>query len=548
MSLDRVSKIVVAASCLLFLLSGLAILPYPGIQNDEALFAAALYAPKWFIASVSIGDLSIPTMQMTYLGCLKAWVYKPIFSLWPPSVYSIRVPVLIAGIVTIYMFWLLLRRATGDRAAIIGTILLSSDTTFLFTTCFDWGPVVLQHLLMLAGVLSLLHYYQSGKDRSLGFGFFLFGLGLWDKALFAWTLAGFVVALLLVYPHLLWTFISWRRMLISVVSFSVGAFPLLWYNLAQKGNTFGSSAKFSLQAFPLKLVALTQTMDGSQFFGYLVAGSDFHPSREAHTILEHFVVTLGHTFPLHRSFLGVAFVVAIFLHFLFWKSRTRRLSSFLFLLMACVWSQMAITVSAGTGAHHVVLMWPWPMLFIAIAFSEASVKVPRIGLAAVVSMVVLLFIASMLLDAQYLTRFIEDGSGLGWTDAVFPLAEYLQGQRTADIYSTDWGITNSLRVLDRGTLRLQESSFILMDETRSKPDEQFLENMLSRSSNVLVRHTAEFQAFPNINMRLDGIAAARGFRRLTLRTIYDYEGHAVFEVFRFQSTAPQDTKVSVHTR
>jgi hypothetical protein len=118
-------------------------------------------------------------------------------------------------------------------------------------------------------------------------------------------------------------------------------------------------------------------------------------------------------------------------------------------------------------------------------------------------------------------------------------------QTEATIYSTDWGTTNSLRVLDDGILHLKEATFILMKETRGTTDEQFLDEMISRPNNLLVGHTVAFQAFPNINMRLDSIAAAAGFRRRTFKTVYDYEGHAVFEVFGFQSTAAQDTGVPI---
>ena len=48
--------------------------------------------------------------------------------------------------------WMCLPRMDGPSifAAVldrIGGLLLATDTTFLLTTCFDWGPVVLQHFL-----------------------------------------------------------------------------------------------------------------------------------------------------------------------------------------------------------------------------------------------------------------------------------------------------------------------------------------------------------------------------------------------------------------
>jgi hypothetical protein len=36
--------------------------------------------------------------------------------------------------------------------ASVGGLLLATDTIFLFTTSFDWGPVAPQHFLAMAGL------------------------------------------------------------------------------------------------------------------------------------------------------------------------------------------------------------------------------------------------------------------------------------------------------------------------------------------------------------------------------------------------------------
>ena len=540
----RLSHCAALACCALFLVSGFAILPYPGIQNDEALFAAPLFFPQWMIASIHIAGLHIPTMQMSYLGCLKAWVYKPIFSIWSPSVYSIRIPALLLGAGTIYLFWLLLRRTSGDRAALIGTILLATDTSFLLTTCFDWGPVALQHFLMVGGVLALVSFHQSGKEPLLGLGFFLFGLGLWDKAIFSWTLAGIAVATLPCFPRELWKIISWRRVLISLVFFLIGAFPLVWYNLKQNGKTFTSNANFSLHDTSVKLAALRKTTNGSAFFGYLVASPQPHSLREARTAVQRSAVILAHTMPENTNFTEFGFALAILMLPFLWRTGARKPLLFALLLMALVWFQMAITVGAGTGPHHVVLIWPWPMFLIAVAFSHAESCLPRVGKSAVIVVVAFLALTNVLLTNQYLARLIQSGPGPVWTDAIFPLAEYLQHETKVIIYSTDWGTTNSLRLLDRGALRLQEATFILLKDTLDKGDRQFLFNMMARSNSLLIGHMVTFEAFPNIGARLTLLASSCGFYRQPVTTILDQEGRAVFEVFKFETSGSQKATAS----
>src|SRR5437867_2358075 len=169
-------------SSLFFILIGMAFIPQAGIQNDEALFASGIYRQAGIAQGVKIFGHRIPLMLMSYLGALKSWVYAPIFRLWKPSVFSLRVPVILAAGVTIWLFWSLLRRISGYRAATVGCGLLASDTLFLITSCFDWDPVVLQHLLLVSGALCLVRFHQERNRPSLAAGFFLFGLALWDKA------------------------------------------------------------------------------------------------------------------------------------------------------------------------------------------------------------------------------------------------------------------------------------------------------------------------------------------------------------------------------
>src|SRR3954451_9608843 len=191
-------------SSILFILIGFAFIPRAGIQNDEALFASGIYEQSGIAQTVKILGHRIPIMLNSYLGTLKSWIYAPIFRLWRPSPFSLRVPVVLAGGLTIWLFWSLLRRIAGQRAAAVGCVLLASDTLFLITTCFDWGPVVLQHLLLVSGSLCLVRFHQEKRGGFLAAGFLLFGLASWDKALFAWILSGMGVAALAVLYREVW--------------------------------------------------------------------------------------------------------------------------------------------------------------------------------------------------------------------------------------------------------------------------------------------------------------------------------------------------------
>src|SRR5262245_41243881 len=66
-------------ACIFFIAAGHAFVPLLGIEDDEALFAKGLYHPRAELYSLKRGNSQIPIMLMNYLGCLKTWLYGPIF-------------------------------------------------------------------------------------------------------------------------------------------------------------------------------------------------------------------------------------------------------------------------------------------------------------------------------------------------------------------------------------------------------------------------------------------------------------------------------------
>ena len=87
-----------------------------------------------------------------------------------------------------------MKRTLDLRVALIGTALLAADPAFVLTTRWDWGPVTIQHLCLVGCLLSIVRFSENGRLMWLALGFCVFGVGLWDKALFVWSLIGVGVA------------------------------------------------------------------------------------------------------------------------------------------------------------------------------------------------------------------------------------------------------------------------------------------------------------------------------------------------------------------
>ncbi|MGO9096644.1 MAG: ArnT family glycosyltransferase [Bryobacteraceae bacterium] len=525
------------ALCLAFFLQGLVLIPYLGVQNDEALFGMAIYQPLTAEYSARIFGHAVPTMIMSYIGALKAWIYFPIFQIWPPAPYSLRIPVLLFGTLTVWLFFLLVRDTVGVRAALAGCALLACDPIFLLTNTFDWGPVALQHLLLVAGVWLVVRFYQRGGMINLGAGFFLLGLGLWDKALFVWMLSGLGVATLAVFRRELASRLNWRNAGLAVVCFLAGAWPLVAYNRERPMQTLSANANFSTSQLDSKLVQMKVTLEGGSLLGYLVRDEPAPRPGRPTWMLERWSVALSEAADERRAgYMVIACVLALALLPWLWTTPARRPMLFSLVLMLVAWAQMLFTKDAGGSAHHTVLLWPFPHLLVAAAFAQATGVLRRAGPVALAALVAVVCGSNLLVTNQYLAQAVVRGPGAVWTDAINPLAEYLKQLPAQRVYVMDWGIFDAIRLLDQGQVALRVGSDQVSKEKMDSSDQQLVREMLAAPETVFVGHTEGNEVFSGSSARFVAAAEAAGYRKQVLRVVGDGRGRPIFEVYRW---APQ---------
>ncbi len=524
-----------AIACIFFFLAGLAIAPLLGIEADETLFVQGIYSPRAELYSIRIGHASVPLMLMSYVGALKSWLYPRIFHSFGAGVMTLRIPMVLAGTISIWLFFLLLRRIAGERAAVVGCTLLAVDSAYLLTLCFDWGPVALQHLLLIGGMLAILKFYQEKNDRFLAAGCFLFGLALWDKALAVWMLSGLGVAAVLVFPRqLLWR-LNRRRVAVAVLAFVLGSLPLLAYNARHHWVTFVGNFHRDTGGLGGKAIMLRNTAEGQGLFGWLTA-EDWQtprprlPSEPIERASADISALAGHP---RRHLLLYGFFLALLLAPLAGRNGVRAIV-FALITMAVTWIQMAITANTGGSVHHTILLWPFPELVIAVSFAAASRRLGRAGIPALATVLTLMLVSGALVTNEYYAMALRNGGALSWSNAVFPLSQYLKKDRARTIYCMDWGILDPLRLLNRGSLPLAMGTDQLARETISPADRAIIASMISDPANLFISHTKEFEFFPAWNPRLIQIAAASGYQRELETEISDRFGRAVFDVYRFR--------------
>jgi len=527
----RPERIFAFAACLFYTAASALFIPLLGIQNDEALFGNGVYDPTGAVYEMAFRNRRISLMIMSYVGALKAWIYVLIFRVWRPSAASIRMPMVLAGAATLYLFFAILRRVAGLRAAVLGCALLATDVTYLLTNCLDWGPVALQHLCLLGSLAFLLRHHEIGGLGSLAGGFVLWGLGLWDKAIFIWSLGGLGISALLVFPRELFRLVTWRRIAVAVPAFCLGALPLIVYNVDQPLATFRSNTAYDASDLKGKATLLHSTLDGSALFGWLSPGVGPNPNPPGNLLQEMSLRISEAAGRQQETLMPAAAWLALGLFpVVVWRERGKarspvRVLAFALIFLAVVWLQMALTKGAGGGVHHAILLWPFPICFIAIVFSAAS-RWLRSGKALLAGLLAILTSANILTLNQYYVDAFRYGGALNWTDAIYPLSDYLKKHPPArEVYSVDWGILDDLRLLSRGRLALRVGNdFDNAAEVRRR---------VSDPESIFVGHTEGMEFFTGSRAKLRSMAAGFGFRPEVLAVISDRNGRPTFEVYRF---------------
>jgi hypothetical protein len=171
-----------------------------------------------------------------------------------------------------------------------------------------------------------------------------------------------------------------------------------------------------------------------------------------------------------------------------------------------------------------VLLWPLPHLFLGVALAEASLHV-RFGKWALAVITGLLAIGNILVTNQSLYQCVRNGAAETWTDAVYPLASDLRQAQASQVMLPDWGITDSLCVLNRG------------NPPTHPVDDPF---DVSDTNAIWVDHSPGHEVSKGVHERVLAAARSAGFEPVMLKTYYDRNGRAMFQTFNFKNRGTED--------
>ena len=522
-----------ASIAALFVLTGLPFLALAGLHYDASSELACFYPCFIPTFKAKMFHHWEPVMIIQYVGALKAWLYQPILKFLDPAPLVLRLPFLLAGAGSVWLFFAILDRVSGRRTAIAGALLLATDASFLLATCYDFGPVVLLHLCLLAGMFLLLRFEDTRNSKRLAFAFFLFGLALWQKALFVWMLGGLAAASAVVFPKRILALVTWRRMALAAVCFCVGAYPLIYYNKVTKGATFHTGNVMEApQPLAQKLLVLRKTVDGSVLFDWLTEDSQPETALAPRGAAANLSVDLTKaTGSLRSNWMLYALLAACLLTPWLWFTPARRPAMFALVYLAVTWGLMALLPNTGATLHHIILMWPIPHFLIAVAGVQLAERFKRAGTRAMAVALVALVGCNALVIVHYYADLVTRGTTVLWTDAVYPLSRDLDALAGKRVVTVDWGYATTLCLLSKGKMPVEDISFKLLKP--SAVDTAFIRSLIAKPDALFVDHTPGGAQFAGVRERLDRMASEAGYVKTVIGTVKDRNGRPRFEISRY---------------
>ncbi len=347
-------------------------------------------------------------------------------------------------------------------------------------------------------------------------------------------LGGVGVAALIVLPGRLRALFTRERLLIAMLGFVVGVFPLLHYNLRNKWATFAGNVSRDTSDIPGRARLLMETAKGDGLFDWMFdeqwqTPSPHPPAGVIQRSSAEITSLFGHP---RRHLLFYAFLLALLLTPLA-RGDALRAIAFALIAMAVAWVQMATNANTGGSVHHTILLWPFPQMVVAVSFAAASRRLGRLGIPVVSVATAALFVSGALVANEYYYVSYSFGGAPAWSDAILPLSEFMKTTGKDTVYCVDWGMLDPLRYLNRGKLKLAAAPTRPSKPALTPADREVALRMVADPGATFVAHTKDFENFPGTNDRLVKVATEAGYRRDMLAVISDRYGRPAFEVYRF---------------
>ncbi len=413
---------------------------FPGVQYDEITFSNIALGAKTD-QFVALRIKGIPLMVMPYIGALKAYLYFPVFALFGASALTIRLPMIILAAFTLVMAYKVAVRLSDSLWVGNAVVLMMSmSLCFIITTKMDWGPTTIMMFLLF---LTIWAFFRLLDTHKLVYAYVIFlsiMAGIYDKSSFIWFGGAFGLSALIFHRELfvqLWKEKGkhFRAPFIAFLAI-IAAYALIVIPYISSLGVGQSQAPF-LERLSGIFGTYKSVLSGSAYTGYMF-GTYFD-------------------FSFFSAYLSVAcfFGLIAFCAFSKLRKELKRNCAMLMATAVIIYLEMGITKEAG-GPHHVIMLYPFAMLFIAL-FGYCAVtafqgkRLPRLFAGTACALALAVMTGFNLQGDIWYTGYVSDENNSyssNWDPKIYELSEYIRALGAQNVYSVDWGTHNQLYAFD----------------------------------------------------------------------------------------------------
>lgn len=452
----------------------------------------------------TLAGRAIPFVTMPYVGTLDAFLYAAAYRIWGTSVEVSRGVNLALAFLIGALGYRFLKRAGDWRAGAILWVLLLVDVEWVLHAPTNFGPFLLQQLLLVAALLCLQNWWRNHRSIWLVGAFALLALGFHEKFTFLWVVSSLGAGLLVWERQRMAG--PWRDYALGLLAALLVVSPLLYFMSAVPEVVLG----FGQQSTGLRAALWDVVTERAIGLWRLLGNAATVPFTTGVSV-ERTPVLVG-LFLL--GCLGAGW-------------RQQRLALALYTAAAGVWAWNLVFPDAGR-AHHLLLMGP--LWHLGAALGLQALPRPALALA-------LLLLGWSAVDSGRIYRAyaqaVETTRGVNhWSAMTQEAAAWLDRNPEWEPITTLWGIARVVETLTGGRRKVEELYFEMLAAEWSQETKDKLRTRIRKAgqawlvSNVMPQYTAQWN-------RVVDLAGQEGKQPLHLKRFSARTGGQWIDAYTF---------------
>jgi 4-amino-4-deoxy-L-arabinose transferase-like glycosyltransferase len=200
--MGKYHKVILTIPIVLYLFFSLWDLKNPGLHNDEAFFVIPALMSNFDDEIFTFFKFhKFPLLLTPYIGALKAYIYYPVFKIFNVSVYSIRVPMIVFGTVTLFFIYQTVKIIYDNKVAFFCLFMTSINPSIITHLRMDYGHSGIEVFFKSLALYLFFLCIKNKKYFYLPLIALIISLGVFARLNFIWFSNAFIIAAFIFYRN-----------------------------------------------------------------------------------------------------------------------------------------------------------------------------------------------------------------------------------------------------------------------------------------------------------------------------------------------------------